>query len=1225
MQDYLLFFLLLAAAKTCICSAASIDKFLASETITLSSLLVEDKVAPIGIDVTPRFSWIISSPQNGDVQASYHLQVSKVKAGNAEVWNSAVVSSKRSYLIEYGGPPLESDTRYFWSVQVVTTFGSSTASSEFTTGFLSTGDWGPGVWIGKPTQGPPPDLISAFQGASWIWTSESSPPNAPPGDVAFRKTLSTPSGKTATSADILITADDQFSMYVDGNPMGSSPQTANIWMQAQFLNLTLNTANSTLFAVRVTNLPDVSTGGNGPAGLLVAIKITFSDGTATIITSDPSWILTTNITDGWNLPSGSVAGWTAASAIAPYGQGPWGTQVTVPAAASTPQLSFANSFWIWSTETNPPLAPAAPRAFRKTFSATSGKTLLSALIILTVDDAFSFYADGIRLGSSPEETDTWEYAQTFTATLHGTSAVFAVLANNLPDVSTGGASPAGLLASIQITYTDGSSDFVVSDTTWKVDTTVPVGFENPSFDDSSWSLASSQGPYGVGPWENGVTIVNSLEEHPAPLIRKEFGVSKPLSFARLYYSAGGYASITINGAPASDHVLTPGFTKYDTEIQYIALDVASLLKSGTNAIGAELGRSHYGSTQGSVWNWNTVSWHGEPRVIMVLSLGFVDGSTSRVVTDGTWKVKEGPTRLDDVFGGENYDAAFEQQGFDTAGFNDSSWSAAAIMPAPGGTLVNQGQPPTRIIQSLTPVSIKEPVSGIFVAEFERVVSGWVRLTASGPAKTQITIHFGEKLHDDGTVMYEDFMHYYANNFQTDRFWLAGTGQPETFEPKFSYKGYLYVQIEGWPGSSPPSVQDIVGRVVHDDLAPRGNFMTSSDLLNQLHTAANGWTGDAMLSTETALFNLDSQGLLTKYVEDLDKTRLDSSGGAGPPSVIAPDSGWGANNQAPTWHSAFIFIPWWIYFYKGDQRVLENHYDSMKSYIEFELGRSPNNIANTGLGDWDTPETNPNGGNPPEDPRVSATAYLYQMLTVMENIATVLNKTSDASTFSTQAANVKMAFNSAFLSSTTGYYVGVGDQGYRQTHNLLALGFSLAPTASIQHVADSIAQNISSIGNHLNTGALGTKLLLPVLSENGHADTAFAVAQQTTFPSWGFWIENGATTMWEHWSIDARSRDHHFLGTFEDWMFKHVAGIQPTSAAFETVNISPLLTSQLTFTRAWTMTPFGNLSVEWTDEAGAINVDLGVPVGVNVTFSIPGITSSVMNFESGSHSFSIPKS
>ncbi|KAF8150872.1 bacterial alpha-L-rhamnosidase-domain-containing protein [Crassisporium funariophilum] len=1209
-------------------------------TVDLSTLLVENRAEPLGIDVTPRFSWIISSTVNEDIQKSYRLRVSTKSAGDANVWDSGVVSSKISYLVEYKGPTLVSDTQYFWTVDVTTTSGSKSASSKFSTGLLSSSDWGTSVWIGKPTatDGPPADLISTFQHGSWIWTSESNPPNAPAADRVFRKTYVDPSGKTAASSDILLTADDQFTLYVDGSFVGASPATTDIWKKAQFFSAS-HSSSSISFAIRATNLPDVGTGGDGPAGLLVAIKINFVDGTSTLISSDSSFSSNKIVTNDWDAPTVNTSGWSPSSLIATYGQGPWASQVAIPTSISPSTLSFADSTWIWSSETSPPSAPALPRAFRRTFVAPSGKTLKSAMILITVDDGFRLYVNG-DLISSPIETDDWQSAQKFTTDLSGTSALFAVWGNNLADVNSGGPSPAGLLIIIQVTYTDGSTEVILSDTSWKVNKDVPDGFELPSTDDSSWSFATPLGKYGVSPWNNQVTISNSLAEHPAPLLRKQFEISKPVSFARLYYAAGGYASITINGSPASDHVLTPGFTKYDTELQYISVDVASVLKAGPNAIGMELGRSHYGVTQGNVWNWDTVSWHGEPRVRAVLSIGFSDGTSAKVFTDDSWQVKEGPTRLDDVFGGENYDASFLQKGFDTAGFNSSTWSQAAVMTAPSEVILNQKQPPTRIIQSLTPVSITQLVPGIYVAKFERVVAGWVKLTASGPAKALITIHFGEKLNTDGSVVYQDTQHYYANNFQTDRFWLAGTGKPETFEPKFSYKGYQYVQIEGWPGSTPPTPADITGRVVHDDLKSRGGFQSSSDLLQKMHTAAvytllnnvhsiptdcptfekNGWSGDAMLGTEMFLFNLDSQDLLAKYVRDLDESRVS---GSGPPGVISPDSGWGAFNQAPTWHSAFIFIPWWIYEYRGDRRVLEDHYSSMKNYIEFELGRSPNNIANTGLGDWDTPETSPLGGNPPEDPRVSATAYLYQMLKVMSQVATVLNQTSDASTFTTQANNVNTAFNNAFFNHTTGYYTGTGDSGYRQTHNLLALAFGLVPNASIQTVADSIAQDVSARGTHLNTGALGTKYLLPVLSENGHSDTAFALSQQTTFPSWGYWIENGATTMWEHWLLTARSHDHLFLGTFEDWLFKHVAGIQSTSVAFETVTIAPLFTSPLTFVSAWTMTPFGNLSVEWTKSPADITVTLGVPVGVEASVVAPGTSfNATTRFGSGTHKFSM---
>lgn len=623
--------------------------------IALSELQVENKDQPLGIDVNPRFSWIVTSSQTGVVQTSYHIKVSKVQAGQSEIWDSGTVQSKQPYLIEYGGSKLQSDTRYYWSVDVASNSGTATASSQFTTGFLSSSDWDPSTWIGKPTGSGLDSLIAKFQSSSWIWTAETSPPNAPPGDRAFRKTFVTPSGKTASKATILTTVDDRFSLYVNGNLIGSSPNTTDIWKNAQTFTTSL-TGTSNLFAIRATNLADVNNGGNSPAGLIAAIQITYTDGSSDIIVSDTTWKATSTIPSNFQSPSTSDSSWPNAVVQASYGQGPWGSSVTFPGTPTTvADPTFTSANWIWSSETASPSAPAQPRAFRKTFTAPSGKTLQSAKIVITVDDLFTLYVNGNNVGAAPDETDVWKSGQRFTVSLSGSSVVFAVLGTNRPDATSGGDSPAGLLASILIVFTDGTTTTINSDTSWKVSKTVPDGFESPSFDDSSWGAATSLGTYGANPWGTQVSISAPLEEHPAPLLRKEFSISKTISFARLYYTAGGYASITINGKPASDRVLTPGFTNYNVQVQSVTLDVTSLLVNGQNAIGVELGRSHYGVTQGNVWNWNTAPWHGEPAFKAVLSIGYSDGTTAKVVTDTTWAVAEGPTRLDDVFDGENYD------------------------------------------------------------------------------------------------------------------------------------------------------------------------------------------------------------------------------------------------------------------------------------------------------------------------------------------------------------------------------------------------------------------------------------------------------------------------------------------------------------------------------------------------------------------------------------------
>lgn len=517
-----------------------------SQTVQLSTLLVEDKPSPLGIDVIPRFSWIISSDQRTVSQSSYQLLVSAQQAGSSDVWDSGIVASNKPFGIEYAGPSLLSDTHYFWTVNVVTTAGSASASSEFSTGILTLSDWGSSLWIGKPqSDNTVPDaVVSSFKAASWIWDAVSASPNSPPGDRAFRYTFTSPAGKTTSSAAILISVDDQYTFYVDGELIGASPNITDSWESAQFFNVSIN-STSTVFAVRGTNLPDVATGGAGPAGLIAGIQITFSDGTTSSISTNGSWKATADIPDNFQLPSTDDSQWDTATVLDTYGSGPWGTSVVIPTSI-VPPLEFANSIWIWSSETNPPEAPAEPRAFRKTFVTPTGKTAQSATILITVDDDFTLYVNGALLGS-PESAD-WQTALIFYPGLDPASNLFAIRADNLPDATSGGDSPAGLLATIRITYTDGSTDTIVSDTTWLVNKTVSDGFELPSTDDSSWPNATSQGAYGVSPWGTGVSISDPLGEHPAPLIRKEFTVDKTISFARLYYAAGGYASITINSA-----------------------------------------------------------------------------------------------------------------------------------------------------------------------------------------------------------------------------------------------------------------------------------------------------------------------------------------------------------------------------------------------------------------------------------------------------------------------------------------------------------------------------------------------------------------------------------------------------------------------------------------------------------------------------------------------------
>jgi alpha-L-rhamnosidase len=759
---------------------------------------------------------------------------------------------------------------------------------------------------------------------------------------------------------------------------------------------------------------------------------------------------------------------------------------------------------------------------------------------------------------------------------------------------------------------------------WKVVAETSSG----TFSAHSWF---ESGPRRLADWADSQWIGKGGHgTTAAPLLRHEFRVGSGLSAARLYVAAGGYADVSVNGRPAGSAVLSPDFTDYDKRVLYQAHDVTALLKAGTtNAMGIELGRGFYGLTNPDVWHWEKAPWHGEPRVRALLRLCYADGHCDELGSGPGWKEHDGPTLLDDVYGGETYDARHAQPGFDTAGFDDRGWRPAVVMPAPKGQLQAQREPPIRVAQTLQADVVTEPKPGLFVFAFPRVIAGWATLAAQGRPGDTVALHYGEKLLPDGTVDDRDAHHYFKHGFQTDRMILAGTGR-ESWHARFSWKGFRYVQVDGWPGRSPPDIDAVTAQRVHTDAQVIGHFSSSQPLLDWVHAAAvdtllnnlyglptdtpmyekNGWTGDGMLGADMMLRNLDSAALLAKWVQDIADTRTAD----GAPLLIAPNPGWGLG-RAPPWHAADVLVPWSLYWQRGDRRVLAEHAAGMARYVDLEYGRSPGGIADTELGDWVSPETAADGENAPEDKHVAATAYLYRMADTMARVGSTLGDAVLAAHFSSLAATVRDAFNQRFYDTHAGVYRGDGDLGVRQTHQLLALGFELAPDAQRTRVADALVQAVHAHDDHLDTGALGTKLLLPVLTATGHAELAWRVATQVSFPGWGFWRAHGATSLWEHWKLASRSRGHYFLGTIDDWLYGDVAGLRPLAPGWQRIGVHPALTHWLDHAAADTLTPYGKAAVSWSRMPGEFRIDVEVPVGAVAELRLPEPISAALT-ESG---------
>lgn len=704
---------------------------------------------------------------------------------------------------------------------------------------------------------------------------------------------------------------------------------------------------------------------------------------------------------------------------------------------------------------------------------------------------------------------------------------------------------------------------------------------------------------------------------PAPVLRAEFEVPETATSARLYLAAGGSAQVEINGTTAGDEVLGPGITAYDHRVQYLVWDVAELVRPGRNAISLELGRGFYAVAARNIWSWDTSPWTDEPCVMLRLVVDDAGGTHDVLISDERFRAIDGPTRYDDVYGGETFDARRVVTGASEPGFDDSGWPAAITADGPEGELVHRRQQPIRVIDTL-PMKVLRQNADRILFDVGRVIAGWAALEVEGATGHRVEVRYSERLGDDGRPALDDPHGYYDGRFQVDELILSGRGV-DRWESRFGWKGFRYVEVSGWPEGVDPDA--VSARLVHTDVARTGSFVSSdptldslhrivvATLLNNLHSIPtdtpkyekNAWTADGMLGTEMFLLNLDTHELLAKWVDDI----ADSRDASGAPRVIAPHGGWSYDwAPAPPWHSAYPLVTWWLHERGGDRRVVERHLDGILAYLELEFARSDGGIATSTLGDWMTPESDPAGSNPPEDVRVSATAFLAHMADIASRLAVAVGRPDDAARMGQLASIVGEAYRERFLDAENAVVRGADESAFRQGHNVLALAFGLVPAALEQRVADRIAADVRERGIHLNTGALSTKHLLPVLTTHGHAELALALARQRSYPSWGYWLDNGATTTWEHWSTESRSLDHYFLGTYDEWLYESVAGIEPLGVGYRHVGIRPRFLHEPASASAQVSTPYGPASVAWTSDGQVATLDIVVPVDCTAQLVLP---------------------
>jgi alpha-L-rhamnosidase len=694
------------------------------------------------------------------------------------------------------------------------------------------------------------------------------------------------------------------------------------------------------------------------------------------------------------------------------------------------------------------------------------------------------------------------------------------------------------------------------------------------------------------------------QKEASPLFRKGFAVAKPVKWACVHVCGLGFHEVWLNGKKVGDHVMDAPFTRYDKRALYVTHDVTHQLQQGDNAIGVMLGHGWYDMHARCTWDFDRSPWRAAPCLKLRLHVEYEDGETAEIVTDETWKTAPGPIQFDCIRNGETYDARAERPGWDTASYDASDWQPVRMVDGPAGQLRAMMSVPARVCGTIEPSRINEPKPGVFVVDMGQNFSGWTRITASGPAGTRITLRCDERLTPEGLVDQQNKVYVYSGGFQNDTFVLKGEGE-ETFEPRFAYHGFQYVQIEGYPGQ--PTLDKIRGCVVHADFESGGEFECSNPLLNKIqkntrwsylsnfvgfptdcpHREKNGWTGDAHLAAEQALLNFMPAAAYTKWLNDFKDEQKPNGEFPG----IIPTSGWGYGT-GPSWDSAYLLIPWYMHRYLGDTRVLADHYEGMKRYVNYLGTRAEGHIVSYGLGDWVPAKTE----TPPE---ITSTAYYAVDAQIVADAAKLLGKREDAQKYGSLARSIRDAFQKKFYKGDGIYGPGT------QTALSCALYQGLAPESERVKVGNALASALDRAGRHFDGGILGAKYVMHALTDTGHADLAYTLATNKDFPSWGHWIEQGATTLWENWNGEM-SRNHVMFGDISAWFYQALAGIQldPAAPGYKHAVIRPVMVGDLKSARATHRTPYGDLhsAWEWKDEGFTLSVE--APVNTTATVYVP---------------------
>ena len=709
-----------------------------------------------------------------------------------------------------------------------------------------------------------------------------------------------------------------------------------------------------------------------------------------------------------------------------------------------------------------------------------------------------------------------------------------------------------------------------------------------------------------------------------PLLRKSFSANKKILSARLYITGVGYYEAYLNGKKISDNVLDPGFTTYRKQVMYVVHDITTLVQKGNNTAGVMLGSGWWNPLPFKFfgrWDLRECQQTGRPCVKAEIHVRYTDGTQEIIASDESWQTALGPITQNNVYIGEHYDARLEPKNWNNAGEDKSVWKNAVAVAGPEGTLTAQMQPPIRVTKIVKPTRIIQYKPGVFIADMGQNFAGVANIKVKGTAGTTIELRYGEELFEDGSL---NTMTTSATQikkggiksppgapeslWQEDRYTLKGGGVEE-WRPRFTFHGFRYVEITGWPGT--PTVNDIEGLRMNTDFPQNGNFACSDTMFNKLHDVIQwtflsnvfsvqsdcpgrekmGYGADIAVTANAYMYNYNMANFYTKTVKDYANEQLPDGG----ITEIAPftgiaDRGYGGNSGPLGWEIAFPYVQKQLYDMYADKRIIENNYEAFKKQLAFLESKAKDNNFYWDISDHEALDPKPEA--------LSATAFYYHHVAMGAEFAGILGKHDDSVKYAKLAQQIKGTIAAKYLVPGTGRF----DNG-TESAQLFALWYGLSPEKD--NTMKALLQEFERHNWHVSTGIFSTKFLFDVLRENDMNEEACRIAQQKDYPGWINMLNNGATTLWEAWHEPGTvySANHPMFGSIDEWFYRSLLGINAAAPGFKKIIIKPQPAGGISFAKGSYQSVMGVIKSDWKKEADKFTLQVSIPANTSATVFI----------------------